>query len=88
MGKRSKQLEINLSDSLENGEILINKNSKKTGKRLKGWKAFWLEEDGMGTVEIILIIVVLIGLVIIFKTQITEVVQNIFKKITSQSNKV
>lgn len=88
MGKRSKQLEINLSDSPENGEIFINKNSKETSKRLKGWKAFWLEEDGMGTVEIILIIVVLIGLVIIFKTQITEVVQNIFKKITSQSNKV
>lgn len=28
---------------------------------------FFAEEDGMGTVEVILIIVVLIGLVIIFK---------------------
>ena len=55
---------------------------------IKGLKKFWTEEDGMGTVEIILIIVVLIGLVIIFKAQITEVVQSIFSKITLQTNKV
>jgi Flp pilus assembly pilin Flp len=55
---------------------------------LKSWKQFLKEEDGMGTVEIILIIVVLIGIVIIFKSQITELVENIFRKITSQSNKV
>lgn len=42
----------------------------------------------MGTVEIILIIVVLVGLVIIFKSQITGLVQSIFSKITSQANKV
>lgn len=33
-------------------------------------------------------IVVLIGLVIIFKTKITEVVNNIFEKIVSQSSSV
>lgn len=55
---------------------------------MKDIKTFCKEEDGMGTVEIILIIVVLIGLVIIFKSQITEVVQSIFSKITSQTNKV
>lgn len=51
---------------------------------------FFLTESnaGMGTVEIILIIVVLIGLVIIFKGQITELVNNIFEKITNQANKV
>ncbi len=55
---------------------------------LKNWKDFWKEEDGMGTVEIILIIVVLIGLVIVFKTQINQIVTNIFSKITTQSNRV
>ena len=45
-------------------------------------------EDGMGTVEVILIIVVLVGLVIIFKTQITKVVESIFKKITTQTDRV
>lgn len=56
--------------------------------RLKGFKEFIKEEDGMGTVEIILIIVVLVGLVIIFKEQITKIVNSIFKKISSQTSKV
>ena len=44
------------------------------------------EEDGVGVVEVILILVVLIGLVIIFKSQLTSLVQSIFKKITSESS--
>ena len=55
---------------------------------LKSWKDFWREEDGMGTVEIILIIVVLIGLVIIFKTQLRSLVETVFEKITKDSNTV
>ena len=43
------------------------------------FKRFIKDESGMGVVEVILIIVVLIGLVIIFQTQITKVVNNIFK---------
>lgn len=54
---------------------------------LKNWKQLMTEEDGMGTVEIILIIVVLIGLVLIFKEQITAIVESIFSKITKQTNK-
>lgn len=46
------------------------------------------EEDGIGTVEIILILVVLIGLVIIFKSQLTGLVNNIFSKIVSQSSSI
>lgn len=46
------------------------------------------ENEGMGTVEVILIIVVLIGLVIIFKSQITELVESIFSKITSQTKQI
>lgn len=57
-------------------------------RELKKCKQFLKEEDGMGTVEIILIIVVLVGLVIIFKDQITKIVQNIFAKITNQTNKI
>lgn len=40
---------------------------------------------GMGTVEMILIIVVLIGLVLIFKTQISELTQTVFQKISADS---
>lgn len=49
---------------------------------------FWRDESGMGTVEVILIIVVLIGLVIVFKKQINDLVTKIFKKITSESNQI
>ena len=55
---------------------------------LKGIKDFLKQEDGMGTVEIILIIVVLVGLVLIFKEQITKVVNTIFGKISKESAKV
>ena len=57
--------------------------------KLIGMRTFLLQKnEGMGTVEIILIIVVLIGLVIIFKDQITDLVNEIFKKITKQTNKI
>ena len=56
--------------------------------KLKSFLQFMTEEDGMGTVEVILIIVVLVGLVIIFKEKITEVVNSIFTKITNQTKKI
>ena len=49
---------------------------------------FLREEDGIGVVEMILILVVLIGLVIIFKSQLTTLVNNIFDKITTQSGTI
>lgn len=55
--------------------------------KLKNFHQFMREEDGMGTVEIILIIVVLVGLVLIFKDQITSIVNSIFSKITTQTKK-
>lgn len=55
--------------------------------KLKSFRQFLTEEDGMGTVEVILIIV-LVGLVIIFKEKITEVVNSIFTKITNQTKKI
>jgi Flp pilus assembly pilin Flp len=57
-------------------------------RNLKGFHQFMQEEEGMGTVEIILIIVVLIALVIIFKTQLTDLVNKVFEKITESSNTV
>ena len=55
---------------------------------IKSVKKFWNEEDGLGVVEIVLITVVLIGLVIIFKSQITSLVNKLLSKMTSQANKI
>ena len=51
-------------------------------------QAFLKDEQGITRVEIILILVVLISLVIIFKKQLTNLVNKIFSKITSQSNSI
>ena len=51
-------------------------------------REFIRDEAGMGTVEIILIIVVLIGLVIIFKKQLNDLVKKVFQKISSDSNSI
>lgn len=64
------------------------KNYEGGNTMLKTWKDFWKEEDGMGTVEIILIIVVLISLVMVFKTQLTNLVGSIFEKIVRQANTI
>ena len=53
---------------------------------MKGISRFIKDERGIGTVEMILILVVLIALVLIFKEQLTELVENIFDKITRQSS--
>ncbi len=46
------------------------------------------DNRGIGTVELILILVVLIGLVLIFKQQLTTIVNNIFNTITTRSNAI
>ena len=54
----------------------------------KEWLAFCKNEDGLGVIEVVLILVVIIGLVIIFKKQITTLLESIFKEIEKQSKEV
>lgn len=49
-------------------------------------KELWKDEQGMGTVEVILLIVVLIGLVILFQEEITDIVESLFEKITDRTD--
>jgi len=41
------------------------------------WNRFWKEEDGMGTVEIIIIIAVLVAIALIFKEGISKFVTDL-----------
>lgn len=52
------------------------------------WMEFLEDESGMGVVEIILIIVVLIAIVLIFKKQITDLVNNIWDSINKEAKKI
>lgn len=55
---------------------------------MKKWNEFWKNEKGIGTVEMILILLVLIGLVLIFKTQLTNLVNDIFRAISNRAGQV
>ena len=50
--------------------------------------ASWKDEEGVTVIEIVLILVVVIGLVLIFKSQINTLLNNIFKQINSKSKEV
>lgn len=49
-------------------------------------KRFFVEEDGVGVVEIILILVVIVGLIVVFKSQLSSIVNKAFKGITNKAN--
>ena len=43
------------------------------------------DEQGISVIELVLVLVVIIGLVLIFKSQLTDLIMDIFSKITSES---
>ena len=51
-------------------------------------RSFAEDEEAVGVVEVILILVVLIGLVLIFKDRLTKLLKQILTKIATQSNSV
>lgn len=61
---------------------------QKDRENLKDIRAFAADESGVGVIELVLILVVLIGLVIIFKKQINTLLENIFKQINSKYKEV
>ena len=88
---RNTQLESMAVAQTAAGRMVVAgvKPAAKNCRRIKGdVKQFLAEEDGMGVVEIVLIIIVLIGLVIVFKSQITALVNKLLSKMTSQANKI
>ena len=68
-------------------ETSKEKMSEENSDRKK-FREFLREEDGMGTVEIILIVMVLISLVIIFKRQLTSLVNTVFDKINDTAGSI
>ncbi|ROR23672.1 putative flagellin with Flp1-like domain [Mobilisporobacter senegalensis] len=51
-------------------------------------EGFVKEEDGIGVVEIILILVILVGLVVIFKDNISDIVEDAFEAITGDTDEI
>lgn len=55
---------------------------------LKLIRNFLKEEDGMGTVEIILIIAVLVGIALVFRNQIIKFVNGIMNSVFPDADKI
>ena len=62
--------------------------TEETGEKEGKIRGFWQDNRGVGVIEIVLILVVLIGLVLIFKDQITTIVNNAFASISGNAGKI
>lgn len=68
---------------------MIRSLIKIAGIRIKEHiNGFARDDKGIGVVELILILVVLIGLVVIFRDQLTSLVNGIFERIVNDSQAV
>lgn len=61
---------------------------EKEEKKEKKEPGFLEDNRGVGVIEIVLILVVLIGLVLVFKEQITAIVNNAFTSISGDATQI
>ncbi|MEK3795528.1 Flp1 family type IVb pilin [Paenibacillus sp. FSL R7-0204] len=55
---------------------------------VEGAKGFWRDEEGLGTLEMILIIAVLIAVVLVFREEIVKVVKDLIGTAGDKSQEV
>ncbi len=64
-------------------EGFVRRKEKFQAKIRKGMLS---DNSGVGIIEVILILVILIAVVLLFKTQITDIIEKAFSSITNDSN--
>lgn len=58
-------------------------------KRMKArWQSLWKDEQGIGTLEVILIVAVLVVIAFLFKGWIIGLLDSLFKKIDTKANTI
>ncbi|MBE5934866.1 MAG: hypothetical protein E7262_03650 [Lachnospiraceae bacterium] len=77
--------EINKTISIKKKNRIFSKGIPRNFSELK---ELLKEEKGMGVVEVILIVVVLVGLVFVFKDKMNTIVSGMFTSITDGINNV
>lgn len=73
---------------MEKMRNVSNKMQEKWNGVKKFAKRFVQEEDAIGVVEVVLILVVLVGLVILFKEKITTILGEAFKMVNTDMGKL
>ena len=64
-------------------EIMIKKMKEKI---LKYINDFACDQNGIGSIELVLILLVLVGLIVIFRENIMSIIDTVFGKVTAQIN--
>ncbi|MBW7453899.1 Flp1 family type IVb pilin [Paenibacillus sepulcri] len=57
-------------------------------KQMNGLRKFWSDDDGIGTLEIVLIIAVIIILALLFKDWIIGLLQNLMGEADNKANEI
>ncbi|TDL58322.1 multidrug transporter [Paenibacillus dendritiformis] len=52
------------------------------------FKRLWKEEDGLGMVEIVIIIAVIVVLALVFREQISTFLKNLISRATKETDKI
>lgn len=73
-----------MSKKFTNNKIVNKGERTMKSKIVNAVKNFWKEEEGRGSVEVILIVVILIGLVVLFKDTIEPIIQSAIKSIKTK----
>ena len=81
-------MRVEMANKLAGQQLPPTKQAREKEKKMRNLMSFIKEEEGMGTVEVVLIIVVLIALVAIFKKSIVATANTILQKVTDEANKI
>lgn len=71
---------------MEENEVLFEEETREEG--LEESMEFRQDNRGVGVIEIVLILVILIGLILVFKEQITAIINNAFTAISGDAGKI
>ncbi|WP_308635961.1 Flp1 family type IVb pilin [Paenibacillus silvisoli] len=55
---------------------------------MKAWRSFWKDEEGLGTLEVVLIIAVVIILALLFKDWIIQLLQKLMGDADDKANEI
>jgi hypothetical protein len=67
---------------------LIRKKEAEMDKSLLIFKRLWKEEDGLGMVEIVVIIAVIVVLALVFRKHIITFLDNLISRATKETDKI
>lgn len=80
--------EMNIQETIVEHVENPEEHSVQDEERQAGPMGFREDDRGIGVIEIVLILVILIALVLVFKNEITSIVTNAFARISGDANSI